>query len=332
VRRAPAARDGARSVLALGVPALASLLVACHATSDGAAARPDSDVADGASLSSALALQLVAEKKLSKLLPSKDISHYEASGIVASNGTLFVVSDNLTEVAAIDTSLDNGKLGPGTTSDSQYEALSATDDGRFFAMIESVSDTDPRAAIAELDSSTAFVSSAFTDTTFEHVNKGFEGLAWLRVGGVEQLLALCENNNCKDDDSTPGEGRARVLALEGGVWTTQAALNLPESVAFLNYSDLALLDNGDGSYRAAVVSHKSSALWLGRLTTSPWALTGPSTFYVFPRNADGTVQYCSVEGVTFLGRNVIAVVSDKSDGSAACSDKQESIHIFRIPE
>ncbi|MET0794752.1 MAG: hypothetical protein ABW061_24750, partial [Polyangiaceae bacterium] len=280
--------------------ALLWLLPACHAATDNPVDSGDASVADGRTLTSALGLRMVSEKKLSKLLPKKDVDHYEASGIVASGGMLYVASDNLTEIAAIDTSLGDGKLGPGDASESQYEAITATDDGRFFAMIERVSDSDARAEVAELDSDTALLDRAFTDTSFDHVNKGFEGLAWLRVAGTEYLLALCENNDCKDDDSPAGEGRVKLLAQADGVWTTRESLKLPESVAFLNYSDLALRDNGDGSFAAAIVSHKSSALWLGKLTTAPWALSGPSSFYVFPRANEGVVQYCSVEGITFL--------------------------------
>jgi len=287
---------------------------------------------DGTSIARALTLQLVAEKKLSKLLPTKDVDHYEASGIVASGGMLYVASDNLTSVAVIDTSLNKGKLGPGEVTNSQYEAITATAEGRFFTMVESGSAADGRAQVDELDADTAFVSQSETDSVFEHANKGFEGAAWLRVSGKEYLLALCENNNCKDDDSPPGEGRARLLALVNGVWTTQMTLKLPKAAAFLNYSDLALQSNGDGTYAALVVSRKSSALWLGTLSTSSWAFTGANTFYTFPHTAEGAVQYCSVEGVTFLGPNVLAAVSDKSDGDEPCTDEQESIHIFQMPQ
>jgi hypothetical protein len=312
--------------------AVALLLPACHGLPDGSGASPDAGVPDGHSLASALGLQLVVEKKLAKLLPKGGADHDEASGIVASGGMLYVAFDNLSQIAAVDTSLEHAKLGPGDTSESQYEAITASDDGRFFAMIESANDTDARAAIAELDANTALLGQAFTDTSFEHANKGFEGVAWLRASGTEYLFALCENNDCKDDDSTPGEGRVKLLSKVDGVWTTQAALKLPESVGFLNYSDLALRDNGDGTYAAAVVSHKSSALWLGRLTTSPWAFSGPSGFYLFPRTDAGLIQYCSVEGITFLGPTVLAAVSDKSDGSAPCTGEEESIHIFQLPQ
>jgi len=311
--------------------ALAGLLSACQGDDSVAAANPDTGVPDGTSMSRALTLQLVVEKQLSKLLPTKDVDHYEASGVVASGGMLYVASDNLSRIAAIDTSLNKGKLGPGESTESQYEAITVSDDGRFFAMVEGANDVDGRAGVDELATDTAFVGQRETDATFEHSNKGFEGAAWLQVSGKEYLLALCENNNCKDDDSPPGEGRARLLTLVNGVWITETSVKLPKSAAFLDYSDLALQSNGDGTYAAAVVSHKSSALWLGTLSTSPWAFTGPSTFYTFPRTAEGAVRYCSVEGVTFLGPNVIAVVSDKSDGSDACTDEEESIHIFQLP-
>ena len=179
---------------------LATLLSACHASEDGPA---DNGVIapDGTSLDRALTLQLVAEKKLSKLLPTKQVDHYEASGVVASGGMLYVASDNLTNIAAIDTSLGKGTLGPGEAADSQYEAITASGDGRLFAMIESASAT---AEVAEFDTETAFVGQSPTNVTFPHANKGFEGAAWLQVGAEEYLLALCENNNCKDADTAPG--------------------------------------------------------------------------------------------------------------------------------
>jgi hypothetical protein len=310
---------------------VAALLPGCGASDAPPPPSTESGAADGSSLDRALSLQLVTEKKLSKLLPTKDVDHYEASGIVASAGMLYVASDNLTRIAAIDTSLSKGKLGPGEIIDSQYEAITASDDGRFFVMVETASDVAGSAEVVELAADTAFVEQRETDATFEHANKGFEGAAWLRASGKEYLLALCENNNCKDDDSPPGEGRAQLLALVDGVWRSEASLKLPEVAAFLDYSDLALRSNGDGTYAAAVVSHKSSALWLGTLSTSPWAFIGPSTLYVFPRTEDGAVQYCSVEGVTFLGPNVLAAVSDKSDGNEPCTDSEESIHIFQLP-
>jgi hypothetical protein len=291
-----------------------------------------SDASDSQAPSPKLTLELVAEKKLSKLLPTKDVDHYEASGIVASDGMLYVASDNITNIAIIDSSLSKGTLGPGETTPSQYEAITVSDDARFFTMIETETDTGGGAEVAELGSDTAFVSQSKTDAAFEAANNGFEGAAWLRVEGREYLLALCQNNDCKGDDGRKGEGRVRLLAQMDGVWVTQATLKLPESANFASYSDLALRRNEDGSYAVAVVSRKSSALWLGALSTSSWTFTGQSQVYAFPRAADGSVKYCSVEGVTFLGPNVVAAVSDKSDDGKPCTEAQESIHLFQLPQ
>lgn len=329
MRRAGELGARVQSALSLGI-ALVLPLSACGTPSDTLPSAANSNGGSGATLATASSLELVSEKKFSKLISDPALAHFEASGVVASAGKLHVAFDDTTQIATVDTSLASATLGAGEISESQYEAITATDDARFFAMIETVSANDPRAEVVELDANTAFIGAAFTDTTFEHVNKGFEGVAWLRDQGREYLLGLCENNACKNDDTAPGEGRVKVMTLLDGTWTTQATLEVPSAAAFLNYSDLALHANGDGSYTAAIVSRKSSLLWLGTLSTSPWALTGPNSFYAFPRTSEGEVQYCSVEGVTFLGANVLAFVSDKSEG-APCNDKSESVHLFQAP-
>jgi hypothetical protein len=305
------------------LPAL--LMVACS----GPTSKGPTATVRNASLATALELQLVQEKKIDKLLPNA-LAHYEASGVTVAGGQLYVVFDGASAVAAIDTALDEGTLGPGTGTPSQYEAISATDDGRFYVMVETFSEDDTRGQVVALDSSTAVVSAAFTNTSFPAYNQGFEGVAWLRASGTEYLLALCENNACGDDEVDPGQGRVQLLALQGGTWVTRLVLPLPSSVTFDNYSDLALLDNGDGSYRAAVLSRKSSALWLGTLTTEPWMFAGPGEFYSFPLS-DGDTSYCSLEGITFLGPRSLALVSDASDGDKPCKTEEESIHLFQLP-
>jgi len=309
---------------------LALLLGACGSHGDSLAP-PAAPFELGRSLYAPGTLTLVAERKFSKLLPDPDIDHYEASGLVVSAGTLYVVFDNLEMVAAVDPSLEHASFGPGLPTLSQYEGITATDDGRFYVIAESVSEDETRASIVALDADTARLSQAFTGTAFAHANEGFEGSAWVRVAGQEYLLALCETNGCNDQNASPGAGRIELLSLTDGLWTTEAVLELPPEVAFLSYSDLALRANGDGTYAAAVVSHRSSTLWLGTLTTSPFELTGPNAFYTFPRNAEGEVQYCTVEGVTFIAADRLGFVSDKSNGDAPCNAKDESIHIFEVP-
>jgi hypothetical protein len=317
------------TLLSLSAPGL--LLSGC--ADGGAPSMPPLAGAAGSGATSSAVLQLVTEKKLSQLVGGSGIEHYEASGVVARDGTLFVASDNLEMIAAIDPALEQGRWGPGESSESQYEAITVSDDGRFLLVVESNSPSDRRAKVVSLDASSARVSEAFTDATFGE-DDGFEGLAWLRVAGQEYLLALCQNNACRAGDSQPGQGRVKLLTPVDGVWATRALLDVPADVRFRNYSDLALLpksgSTADGTYSVAIVSHQSSALWLGTLTTAPWALTGPGSVHAFPRSATGEVQYCTVEGVTFLGPSRFAFVSDKSDGTAPCNRKDESIHIFEL--
>ena len=116
-----------------------------------------------------------------------------------------------------------------------------------------------------------------------------------------------------------------------GQWLTEATLNVPVQADFIDYSDRALFDDGDGSFTAAVVSQESSAIWIGTLTTGPWNLAGPGIVYGFPRTGLDDVQYCSIEGVSFLNRTTLAMVSDKTDIKGPCSDKEESVHIFSLP-
>jgi hypothetical protein len=289
------------------------------------------DAEPGSSLENPLELQLVTEKKLSKLLPSSELDHFEASGIIASNGRIYVAFDDATEVGIVDTSLGEGKLGPGRAENSQYEALTASDDERLFAISESSSETDTRGEVAVLDLDGALVSRAFADVAFEHPNKGFEGAAWLRTTDAEYLLALCENNACKDDDTTPGEGRIKLLAFDGRQWSTQTTIHVPEPVAFLDYSDLAILQLSPNAYQVAIVSHKSTALWLGTLNTDSFSFSGGGTFYGFPPGSQGERRYCSLEGVSFLGPKVLAFASDRSDAGADCDEEAESVHLFRLP-
>jgi len=327
-RYSAVARAANSAVVVCSLTGPAGLFTGCSPAKD---APDDGANTPGSSLASALELRLVAEKKLSKLLPGDELNHFEASGIATSNGQLFVALDDATKLGIVETSLDAGKLGPGDVVNSQYEAVTATDDGRLFVMVESSSDTDTRAQVVELDASGAFVSQAYADVTFVHPNKGFEGTAWLRVANAEYLLGLCENNACKDDDTTPGEGRLKLLSFDGNAWSTRATIRLPEAVAFLDYSDLGIFQTAPDTYTVAIVSHKSAALWLGTLNARSLAFSGSGTFYGFPSNPDGELRYCSLEGVSFLGPRVLAFASDRSDGSANCDDESESVHLFQLP-
>jgi len=103
---------------------------------------------------------------------------------------------------------------------------------------------------------------------------------------------------------------------------------LPRTLLFEDYSSIA----ADGD-RLAVVSQVNSALWVGSLAPSSWDIVDEGITYTFPRNADGQVIYCNVEGVSWTDSNRIVVVSDKakSKQEELGREKDQSIHIFEIP-
>ena len=63
-----------------------------------------------------------------------------------------------------------------------------------------------------------------------------------------------------------------------------------------------------------------------------------ASVYEFPRDADGRVVYCMVEGVSWLdsaiGQERFVMVSDRAKSSTPgrCRDKQQSVHIFALPQ
>jgi hypothetical protein len=105
-------------------------------------------------------------------------------------------------------------------------------------------------------------------------------------------------------------------------------IRLPETVLFEDYSSIAV--TGD---RIAVISQESSALWVGNLASTDWQVTGPGTCYALPRGADGDIVYGTAEGVSWMAPDRLVMVSDKAkaEQDPRCRDKDQSIHIFRIP-
>ena len=152
-------------------------------------------------------------------------------------------------------------------------------------------------------------------------NKGIEGLDCVRRGGVLYLLGLCERQ--------PGGGRVVVFRRGRRNWKHHTTIELPDTVRFTDYSAISVA--GD---RLAVVSQESSALWLGRLLPSTWQVSGPGRTYLFPRDADGGIAYCTVEGVCWRAADEFVVVSDRAKPGKRdrpCRAEDESLHLFALP-
>lgn len=311
------------ALVASGLAALLSLASGCLSSAEdagGSGVSTEEDQLTGPKL------LLVKEKKIASLLGS---GTFEASGVQVQGGSLFVVFDNMTKIAEISSDLSSGALkSAGSKSkSSNFEGIteSLTEPGLFFVVEESAGDKD-RGVVHTFDESGDDLIEEPTDVEFASPNKGFEGIASMVDGSDELLLGLCEGNSCKDDTSNVGHGRIKVLWHDVDSWLTEASIKIPATANFKDYSDIALLDQGDGTLQVAITSQESKRLWIGTLSSITWSFIDAGTVFSFPSSG-----YCNVEGVSFLSSTRIAVVSDKTSDGGACELKEQMVHIFDIP-
>lgn len=276
-------------------------------------------------------LELIREKKLFRLLPgATEASRLEASGVaLAGDTTAFVCFDNLNQVARIDLSLKRGKknrLFPAPSLGLGFEDI-ATDleHGRVFCLIETLQDFEGalHGSVAEYDIQGRFISCAKLGTRFKRENKGFEGLAYVRRRRREHLYALCEGN--VGTSGKRGGGRIDVFErANDGSWKPSHQIHLPREAEFEDYAALAYRDS-----RIAVVSQASARLWVAQIDEKERdVVRGSGAIYRFPNKS-----YGNVEGIAWLTRETLVAVSDrkKAQQPARCAEKDQSIHIFRIP-
>lgn len=276
-------------------------------------------------------LELVREEKLHRLLPGKTKeSRLEASGVaLLDDTTALVVFDNLNQVARIDVSLEPRKTNRLTLAPSAgtgFEEIAVDrETGRVFCLIEALEDVDGtfRGFVVEYDAACRFVRLTRLATRFESENKGFEGLAHLRRGGREYLLALREGNVRTKAGRSGGRMDALTPTADGG-WQLAHRIRLPRNAEFEDYAAIDYLDG-----RLAVVSQSSARLWVARLDEEARRVVpGSETVYRFPKKS-----YRNVEGIAWLTEDTLIAVSDrkKARQPARCARKDQSIHLFRIP-
>jgi len=277
-------------------------------------------------------LELIREEKLYRLLPGrKKSSRLEASGVALSDqSTAFVVFDNLNWVARIDLSLNNtarNELLPAPSLGEGFEDIAIDKDHhKVFCLVESVEDFDGhlRGFIAEYDIDGKYLRCTRLHTQFEKANKGFEGLAHLRHGNEEWLYALCEGN--LGTSAKKGGGRIDVFVRgTDGTWEGSHQIKLPKQAEFEDYSALAY----EGG-QIAVASQSSARLWVARIDEEKKDIVpGSGRRYRFPSRS-----YANIEGIAWLSADTIVAVSDraKSNQPDRCKKKDQSIHVFRIPD
>ena len=272
-------------------------------------------------------LELIREEKLFRLLPGRTKhSRLEASGVaLVDENTALVVFDNLNQVARIDLSLKrraSNALLPAPSLGSGFEDICIDDQSthHVFCLVESVEDFDGqlRGFVAEYDHDGYFIRCTRLPSPLAKHNKGFEGLDHIWRGRREYLYALCEAGH-------KGKGRIEVFVrVRDGEWKASHRIQLPKEAAFEDYAALA--------YRyqqLAVVSQASARLWIARIDERARAVMSRSeAAYRFPNKS-----YGNVEGIAWLTKDTLVAVSDrkKKGQPDRCSDKDQSIHLFRIP-
>eukprot|EP00457_Paulinella_chromatophora_P006034 gb/GEZN01006052.1/.p1 GENE.gb/GEZN01006052.1/~~gb/GEZN01006052.1/.p1 ORF type:complete len:432 (-),score=54.96 gb/GEZN01006052.1/:372-1667(-) len=240
-----------------------------------------------------------------------------------------------------------------------YEGLSWDQNtGRFYLIMEAIPDEGSNTsfhgliveAILSPDAATYHKKAACpVEYSFDNGNKGFEGVAHFVQGGEHYILGLCEGNHCKGGSKGKEVGNGKlVLArrrltkrpsahpediLTDCIWSFMYEIPIPPEADFIDYSDLALSDEG----RVLIVSQESSKLWVGHLDTTDINKLHlhKGNVYNFPRDDECRILYCNVEGIDWVTEHLVVAASDmiKSKGKQdyRCMDKDQSIHLFVIP-
>jgi hypothetical protein len=285
------------------------------------------------------AMILVAERKLAGLInPPTTGGVLEASGVIAKGSDYYLVFDNVRRIARIDRSLEPGLprhswFGRKRDGEGYEDIAFSRYTRRFYLLIEAEKHPDGtyKALIDECDESARYKRRRWVDFPFATRNTGFEGLSAVRWRGQDYLLALCEGNRCRGGRAgrKAGGGRLHLLQRSGTFWKPVARIKLPRTVRFEDYSAVALRGR-----RIAIISQQSSRLWIGTLRFGDWTVADEGTTYEFPRTRKGKIKYGTLEGLCWLTDRSFACVSDRSkqDQGKACRKRDQSIHVFKLPQ
>ena len=284
-------------------------------------------------------LQLVKERKLHQLLPGGTVDdRHEASGVCVRDGYFYVIFDNSPHIARLDRSLadspSNTLLRQRGESAGFEDVAFHQQERRYLIIIEALPHHSGvyRPNIEEYDEDFRYLENNWVDFALAGVNKGLEGLAYVRRDGQDYVLGLCEGNKCRAGKRgrKPGGGRIQIFQKGAGRWERKGTIKLPKAMRFEDYASLDV----DGN-RVAIVSQATSALWIGAFREGGWSFVDDGAIYPFPKNAAGETVYGNIEGVAWITPHQIVVVSDKrrpDKQPAICEEKDQSIHIFDIPE
>ena len=274
-----------------------------------------------------------SEAKLSELLRDQGPEDkHEASGVLFLNNEIFVVFDNYNEVAKIDIKISKAKLLGENKKGDGYEGITYDNtNDRFYLIEESLKNKGAfNARLNHANKNFIIKSKKWLKYNFQSDNKGFEGLTFVIKNNRPYILALCEGNECDSGKISKihGAGRIKVFEQKKEKWKYIASIRIPQSLKFMDYSGIDINDKNV----LAITSQESSAIWVGRLDIENWQIDDTGTVYYFPKDKDGNLTYCNIEGVSWIADNHLIVVSDakKKTQPGECQEKEQSIHIVSM--
>jgi hypothetical protein len=287
-------------------------------------------------------LELVESRKLYAVLGEREDARLEASGICTGPDAYYVNFDNRPEVARISKATGllgrgNGWLGGKSACPGYEDICYDAHGGHFYLVIEAMKDKQGQwaSAVDEYDADFNLVERRFVDFAIPSENKGFEGIAYAsgeraRAAGGYVLL-MCEGNLCKAGEAghTPGGGRIQVFRRGKKRWKHVTQINLPTWLPFEDYSGIEVR----GGW-VAITSQASAMVWVARVQVGETVTFDEGELFEFPRNEQGEVVFCNIEGVTWGDQNVLVTVSDRMKQglqNRRCAQHDQSIQVFRIP-
>jgi hypothetical protein len=288
-------------------------------------------------------LELIESHKLAEVLGEKANARLEASGICTTPDAFYVIFDNRPDIARITKS--PGLLAPGNAwlpgkgADAGHEDICYDERaGHFYVLIEAMKDKHGEwtPVVDEYDGEFNLIERRFVDFKLATENKGFEGIAYIYRNdgkGEEGYIALlCEGNFCKGgkEGRTPGGGRVHVFRRGPKRWKHVKQVDLPPWLPFEDYSGIEVLDD-----YVAVTSQASAMVWVARVQAGETVAFDDGALFEFPRDEQGNVIFCNVEGIAWGGKGLLVTVSDrmKNRGQhSRCAQHDQSIQVFRIPE
>lgn len=199
-------------------------------------------------------LALEAEYRLRDLLTPPDDGRFEASGVTAARGWLWVVFDNTRRVARLPLVLDGSRgtwIELGGAADGFEDIAYSARAGRFLLLVETVKrGSSYVSAIDEYDERWRFIGRGLIEGVLLRRNKGYEGLACATLGGRERVLALRERDRRR-------QAGIDLLERTSAGWRVSSRLVLPPRAGFSDYAALDLRGN-----RLAVLSQEDARVWM----------------------------------------------------------------------